>query len=132
MSFIKTRAPIRHPNPSGELASSEAARQVKCDGNEFYRNAEPPGLRAAYTCGVKIKEATMTDTPDKSQSQIQGEGDYASAKRFDDEEGAFAKSGKVAAAAREAEEAIDGPEAVELEAARAASAKGESLNKKRG
>jgi hypothetical protein len=74
----------------------------------------------------------MTDTPDKSQSQIQGEGDYVSAKRFDDEEAAFAKSGKVAAAAKAAKDALDGPEGAELEAARLASAKGESLAKKGG
>ncbi len=74
----------------------------------------------------------MSDTPGKSESQIQGEGDYKSAKRFDDEEAAFAKSGKVEAAAKEAAEAIDGPEGADLEAARIASAKGESLAKKGG
>jgi hypothetical protein len=74
----------------------------------------------------------MSDTPAKSESQIQGEGDYKSAKRFDDEEAAFAKSGKVAPAAKAAKDAIDGPEGAELEAARIASAKGESLAKKGG
>jgi hypothetical protein len=35
--------------------------------------------------------------------KVQGEGDYASAKKFDDEEAAFAKSGRVDQAARDAE-----------------------------
>ena len=59
----------------------------------------------------------------------QGEGDYISAKRFDEEEAAFAKSGKVARAAAAAAAALDGPEGPELEAAREASAKGKSVKK---
>ena len=35
--------------------------------------------------------------------KVQGEGDYESAKKFDDEEAAFAKSGRVDQAARDAE-----------------------------
>ena len=35
--------------------------------------------------------------------KVQGEGDYASAKKFDDDETAFAKSGRVQQAARDAE-----------------------------
>ena len=35
--------------------------------------------------------------------KIQGEGDYESAKKFDDDEAAFAKSGRVDRAARDAE-----------------------------
>ena len=35
--------------------------------------------------------------------KVQGEGDYESAKKFDDDEVAFAKSGRVDKAAREAE-----------------------------
>ncbi len=66
----------------------------------------------------------MTDKP---TSTVQGEGDYISAKKFDDEEAAFAKSGKVDKAAAEAEAALDGPEGAELEAARKASAAGKSL-----
>ena len=58
---------------------------------------------------------------------IQGEGDYRAARRFDEAEAAFVKSGKVAAGARAAEKAIDGPEGAELEAARKASAEGQSL-----
>jgi hypothetical protein len=59
-----------------------------------------------------------------SKIQNQGEGDYNSAKKFDEEESAFAKSGKVDPAANAAKLALDGPEATELEAARVASAKG--------
>jgi hypothetical protein len=35
--------------------------------------------------------------------KVQGEGDYESAKKFDDDEAAFVKSGRVDQAAREAE-----------------------------
>jgi hypothetical protein len=35
--------------------------------------------------------------------KVQGEGDYESAKKFDDDEAAFAKSGRVDQAARDAE-----------------------------
>ena len=55
----------------------------------------------------------MTD-----KSKIQGEGDYDAARRFDKEEAAFVKSGKVPEKAREAADALDGPEAEDLERAR--------------
>lgn len=52
-------------------------------------------------------------------SGVQGEGDYASARKFQKEEHEFAKdSAKVEQGAREAEEAIDGPEGADLEKAR--------------
>lgn len=63
----------------------------------------------------------------KTPSNVQGEGDYVSARRFQKEETAFAKSGKVEKKAREAADAVDGPEGAELEAARKASAEGHSL-----
>ena len=69
----------------------------------------------------------MTEKP--STNAVQGEGDYISAKKFDDEEAAFAKSGKVEKAAAEAKAALDGPEGAELEAARRASAEGKSVKK---
>ena len=62
---------------------------------------------------------------------MQGEGDYAAARKFDAEQAAFAKSGKVAAKAAEAKTALDGPEGADLEAARSAAAKGESIKKRR-
>jgi hypothetical protein len=57
----------------------------------------------------------MTD-----KNQIQGEGNYDAARKFDEEERAFVKSGKVEQKAKEAEEALAGPEAEELERARKA------------
>ena len=55
----------------------------------------------------------MTD-----KSKIQGEGNYDAARKFDAEERAFIEKGGVEKKAREAEEALDGPEAEELEKAR--------------
>jgi|ERR1700729_2145892 hypothetical protein len=63
---------------------------------------------------------------------IQGEGDYISAKRFDDEERSFVQSGQAEQKAREAAEALDGPEAEELERARKAAAQGKSLHRASG
>ncbi|HRD26760.1 MAG TPA: hypothetical protein PLO65_00510 [Caulobacter sp.] len=62
--------------------------------------------------------------PDKSN--IQGEGDYEAAKRFDDAERAFVETGPVKQKAREAEQALDGPEGAELERARVESGKGDT------
>ncbi len=54
---------------------------------------------------------------------VQGEGDYVSARKFQKEEHAFAKdSDKVEKAAREASDALDGPEGDDLEKARAETA----------
>jgi len=61
---------------------------------------------------------------------IQGEGDYVSGRRFQEEERSFVETGPVAAKAREAADALDGPEAAELEEARRVSAKGKSLGKR--
>lgn len=63
------------------------------------------------------------------KDDVQGEGDYRSAKKFQDAEHEFAAHGPVKQKAREAAEAIDGPEGAELEAARKASADGKSLPK---
>lgn len=52
------------------------------------------------------------------KSKIQGEGNYDAARKFDDEERAFVKAGQVEQKAKEAQEALDGPEAEELERAR--------------
>lgn len=51
-------------------------------------------------------------------NKIQGEGDYESARRYQEEQHEFAKSGEVEKKAREAEDALDGPEAEDLERAR--------------
>jgi hypothetical protein len=55
-------------------------------------------------------------TPGKSQ--LQGEGNYDAARKFDAEERAFVESGQVEQKAQEAEEALDGPEGEALERAR--------------
>ncbi|HEY3947506.1 hypothetical protein [Phenylobacterium sp.] len=49
---------------------------------------------------------------------VQGEGNYGAAKKFDAEERAFIEKGGVERKAREAEQALDGPEAADLEKAR--------------
>ena len=56
----------------------------------------------------------------------QGEGDYESARKYDAEQEAFAKSGKVQPAAHEAAEALDGPEGAELEEARVRTGEGQT------
>ena len=55
----------------------------------------------------------MTD-----KDKIQGEGNYDAARKFDDEERAFVEKGGVEQKAREAEQALDGPEGEDLEQAR--------------
>ena len=49
---------------------------------------------------------------------IQGEGNYEAARRIDEEERRFVKTGKVEQKAKEAEEALDGHEGEALERAR--------------
>ena len=53
-----------------------------------------------------------------TDNKIQGEGDYVSGKKFQDMQHEFAKNGPVQQKAREAEEALDGPEGAALEQAR--------------
>ena len=60
---------------------------------------------------------------------IQGEGNYDAARRFDEEERAFIETGQVEQKAREAADALNGPGADNLEAARVASAKGKTVGK---
>jgi len=59
-------------------------------------------------------------TPGKPlEGEIQGEGDYVAGRRFQEAERSFAeKAPLVASRAREAAEALDGPEGGDLEAAR--------------
>lgn len=51
-------------------------------------------------------------------NQIQGEGNYDAARKYQKEQHDFAKNGPVEQKAIEAEEALDGPEGEELERAR--------------
>ena len=53
-----------------------------------------------------------------AENKIQGEGDYDAARRFDKDERDFIAKGGVEKKAREAEQALDGPEGEELERAR--------------
>jgi len=66
----------------------------------------------------------MADTP-KTDPDIQGEGNYDAARRYRQGQETFAKSGEVEKKAREAEDALDGPEGAELEEARQETARGE-------
>ena len=60
----------------------------------------------------------MTD--DKRQQKNEGEGNRTAARAYDAEQQAFAKSGKVDAAARDAAQAREGAERAELDRAEAA------------
>jgi hypothetical protein len=62
----------------------------------------------------------MTDKPKIPGEDIQGEGNYDAARKFDAEERAFVKKGGIEQKAKEAEAALDGPEGEELERARKA------------
>jgi hypothetical protein len=46
--------------------------------------------------------STKPDNPSKSDSKVQGEGDYEAARRYDEAARSFAQSGKVEPAARKA------------------------------
>ncbi|HKP78525.1 MAG TPA: hypothetical protein VJU34_05320 [Phenylobacterium sp.] len=61
-----------------------------------------------------------------ADNKIQGEGDYAAARKFDKDERDFIAKGDVDKKAREAEQALDGPEAEELEKARRESGAGKT------
>ena len=61
-----------------------------------------------------------------ADNKIQGEGDYISGKKYQEMQHEFAKEGPVEEKAREAEEALDGPEAAELEEARRRSGEGKT------
>jgi len=53
-----------------------------------------------------------------ADDKIQGEGDYISGRKYQEMQHEFAKRGDVEQKAREAEDALDGPEGEELERAR--------------
>jgi hypothetical protein len=80
--------------------------------------ADPPGCAAGpatHTVGMTSK--TTTSEKPAAVGDKKGEGDYESAERYQREATAFAKSGKVAPAAEDAKEAVEGDEADELAAA---------------
>jgi hypothetical protein len=53
-----------------------------------------------------------------ADNKIQGEGDYVSGRKYQEMQHEFAEKGPVEEKAREAEQALDGPEGEELEEAR--------------
>ena len=59
-------------------------------------------------------------------NKIQGEGDYVSGKKYQEMQHEFAEKGPVEQKAREAEQALDTPEATELEEARRKTGKGKT------
>ncbi|MDB5410044.1 MAG: hypothetical protein JWL84_4956 [Rhodospirillales bacterium] len=61
----------------------------------------------------------MADDKKVSGQANEGEGNKTAARHYDKAQAEFAKSGKVADAARQAREAVDGPEGKELEKAEA-------------
>jgi hypothetical protein len=69
----------------------------------------------------------MTDKKADANAKVQGEGDYEAVWRFQNEEQAFVRDSAVVQRAREAADALDGPERPELEAARNVSAAGRSV-----
>lgn len=61
-----------------------------------------------------------------ADNKIQGEGDYISGKKYQDMQHEFAEKGPVEQKAREAEQALDGPEGEALEEARKDTAEGKT------
>ncbi|WP_293678536.1 hypothetical protein [uncultured Phenylobacterium sp.] len=61
-----------------------------------------------------------------TDKKIQGEGDYISGKKYQDMQHEFAENGPVEEKAREAEEALDGPEGQDLEQARRETGEGKT------
>ena len=62
---------------------------------------------------------TGKDTPKQpGKPDIQGEGNYDAARKFDAEERAFVEKGGYEKKAKDAEDALDGPEGPDLEKAR--------------
>ena len=61
-----------------------------------------------------------------AEPDIQGEGNYDAARKYDAEQEAFAKSGKVEQGAKEAADALDGAEGADLEAARVSTGEGKT------
>ena len=70
--------------------------------------------------GLRQKRSVAMNKDTSGKDQIQGEGNYDAARKFDDEERAFVQGQPelVEQKAKEAEEALDGPEGEDLERAR--------------
>jgi hypothetical protein len=68
-----------------------------------------------------------SDAEKSGKDDIQGEGNYDAARRYDAEQRSFAHSGKVEQKAREAADSLDGAGADDIEAARKTAAEGDPL-----
>ena len=68
----------------------------------------------------------MADQQAEGSMPLQGEGDYIGARQYQDAQHEFARKGPVGEKSREAAEALDGPEAEALEAARVSTGQGET------
>jgi hypothetical protein len=99
-------APARHGLPV-----ERAARARVIPSNPKHEEGEP----------MSDKKPEATNQGDG----MQGEGNYAAARRFDEAERSFVKKGPIEEKAREAAEALDGPEGKALEAARKSAADGD-------
>jgi hypothetical protein len=60
------------------------------------------------------------------EGEVQGEGDYVAGRRFQDNERSFVEKAPIERKAREAAEALDGPEGAELEEARRTTGEGKT------
>jgi hypothetical protein len=67
-----------------------------------------------------------SDQEARREGDVQGEGDYVAARRFDEAERSFVRKADIEAKAREAAAALEGHEADELEAARKSTAEGKT------
>jgi hypothetical protein len=70
------------------------------------------------------KETPMSGDKTPDPMPMQGEGAYDAARRFRKAETKFAEKGPVAKKAREAADALNGPESDDIEAARRSTAQG--------
>jgi hypothetical protein len=79
---------------------------------------EPPQSGAVLPQGER--------RPVMADNKIQGEGNYDAARKFDKDEAEFVKKGDYEKKARQAEQALDGPEGEDLERARRETGEGKT------
>jgi hypothetical protein len=117
------------------IAVPQPAFQAVGDAMRRGRASLPKAEPRAAIRGYPLDPFGQGDIPMaklETTNGVQGEGDYASARNFQEDQRRFVRSGAVEGNAREAAEALDGPEGAKLEAARRASAKGESVSRGKG
>ena len=114
---VRVIAPRWAPNGENEGIGAK----LRAAAESFLPGEPQKGQRGYAPDGPHGSPQSRSKTMDKQKI---GEGNYEAAEEFQNEQHAFAKSGKVEEKAREAADALDGPEAEELEKARKASADG--------